>query len=336
MKSKNKIVTIAIILTTLVLAGIAIFTAIRLYQTRNVAPTDSSAAAGPKVCQLSFTITGTVPTPTATPQQCNSVCTNDNQCGAGLKCITVNSTTGTKRCRNVTCSTDSDCICNATPTATPQQCNSVCTNDNQCGAGLKCITVNSTTGTKRCRNVTCSTETDCICSGVTPTPTSTPQVVVCNEVCNVTINPPISCEGELSCYSTSDTRGASGLCRNLDCVDEADCGCPGATETPTTAPTEPPIATATATANPECNNSCTQNTDCPNGLMCNIPSGETSGSCRNTSCLSETDCLCPAATGTSAPIADEPELPDAGTSWPTVLGTAFGFLVILGSLLLVF
>jgi hypothetical protein len=191
---------------------------------------------------------------------------------------------------------------------------------------LKCITTNGTTGTKRCRKLTCSTESDCIC----PEATATPQVVACNEVCNITINPPISCEGELSCYSTSDAIGASGLCRNLDCTDETDCGCPGATETPT------PTATATATANPECNNSCTQNTDCPNGLMCNIPSGATTGSCRNTSCLSETDCTCPVATGTSAPIAEEPELPNAGTSWPTVLGTAFGFLVILGSLLLVF
>ena len=335
MKSKNKIVTIAIILTTLVLAGIAIFTAIRLYQTRNVAPTDSSAGGGPKACKLSFTIAG--PTTTASPApKCYSKCANDSQCPTNLKCIG-EEPGAQKYCVNVKCINSTNCRCaTTTPTATPQQCNSVCTNDNQCNTGLKCITVNNTTGTKRCRKPSCSTEADCICSGVTPTPTATPQTVVCNEVCNVTINPPISCEGELSCYSTSDTRGASGLCRNLDCVDEADCGCPGATETPTTAPTEPPIATATATANPECNNSCTQNTDCPNGLMCNIPSGETSGSCRNTSCLSETDCLCPAATGTSAPIADEPELPDAGTSWPTVLGTAFGFLVILGSLLLVF
>jgi len=333
MKSKNKIVTIAIILTTLVLAGVAIFTAIRLYQTRNVAPTDSSAAVGPKVCQLSFTITGPTASPTATPQQCNSVCTNDNQCNTGLKCIIVNSATGAKRCRKPACPTKADCICSgttATPTATPQQCNSVCTNDNQCNTGLKCIIVNSATGAKRCRKPACPTKADCICSGTTATPTATPQTVACNEVCNETVNPPISCEGELSCYSTSDLRGASGLCRNLDCIEETDCLCPGATEAPT------PTATATATANPECNNSCTQNTDCPDGLMCNIASGETSGSCRNTSCLSETDCICPAATGTSAPIADEPELPDAGTSWPTVLGTAFGFLVILGSLLLVF
>lgn len=287
MKSKNKIVTIAIILTTLVLAGIAIFTAIRLYQTRNVAPTSSEAAGVPKACKLSFTITGATPTATATPLQCNSVCTSDSQCGSGLKCLATSPNVSTKRCRKVACPSDNDCVCNATTTPTA-------------------------------------------------TATATPQVAVCNEVCNVTINPPISCEGELSCYSTSGLAGASGVCRNLDCVEETDCGCPGATETPTATPTEAPTATATATANPQCNNSCTENTDCPNGLMCNIPSGATSGSCRNTSCLSETDCLCPVATGTSAPVAEEPELPEAGTSWPTVLGTAFGFLVILGSLLLVF
>ena len=42
---------------------------------------------------------------------------------------------------------------------------------------------------------------------------------------------------------------------------------------------------------PQCNNSCTNNADCPSGLMCRISSG-TTGSCRNTQCLSETDCTC--------------------------------------------
>lgn len=251
---KNKFTIIGIILTTIVLAGIAIFTAIRLYQTRNVAPTSSEAAAG--ACQLSFTITSQTPTATAT--------------ATGIR--------------------------TATPTATPT---------------------------------------------ATATATATARAVECNQECNTSINPPISCEAEMSCYTTSTLRGASGVCRNLDCVEETDCGCPGATATPTVTPTKTPTATATATTNPQCNNSCTQNTDCPDGLMCNIPSGETSGSCRNTSCLSETDCLCPQPTSTAtstyiADIAEQPELPSVGTTWPTIVGTAFGILVILGSLLLAF
>lgn len=202
---KNKYTTIGIILTTVVLAGIAIFTAIRLYQTRQQPVAPNVPSSKPKAdettaitCQLIFEIAGPTTVPTVTPT--------------------------------------------TTATATP--------------TGIK-----------------------------TATPTATPT--------------------------------STGI----------------RTATPTT------TSTATATANPQCNNSCTQNTDCPDGLMCNIPSGETMGSCRNTSCLSETDCTCPVATATSTTttsIAEEPELPDAGTSWPTLVGTAFGILILLGSLLLAF
>lgn len=187
---KNKFTTIAIIITTIVLAGVAVFTALRLYQTRQTAvapnvPSSKPQAAANQVCKLSFTITeGPTTTPTVTP----TVTPTTTATGSG------------------------------SPTATPT---------------------------------------------VTATATATP----------------------------------------------------------------------TATANPQCNNSCTLNTDCPNGLMCYITSGNTTGNCRNTSCLSESDCLCPVPTTTST---TQPQLPDAGVSWPTILGTSLGAFVLLGSLLLAF
>ena len=106
-----------------------------------------------------------------------------------------------------------------------------------------------------------------------------------------------------------------------------------ATGTATATSTSTATATATATSNPQCNNNCSENTDCPNGLMCYKTSGATTGSCRNTSCLTETDCLCPVPTSTAT---SQPELPSVGTTWPTIVGTVFGILVILGSLLLAF
>lgn len=115
-----------------------------------------------------------------------------------------------------------------------------------------------------------------------------------------------------------------------------------ATSTAIATPTETASPTATATSNPICNDTCTSNNNCPSGLMCYIPSGSTSGSCRNTQCLSETDCSCAVATDTptdtpivivSTPI-ETPTLPEVGTTWPTILGTGFGILVIIGSLLL--
>mgnify|MGYP001589359410 CR=1 FL=1 len=70
---KNKIATIGIIIATLILAGVAVFTAIRLYQLRkeSVAPTAPTskpkAQEVPVACtSLAFTL-GVTPTPTSTP-----------------------------------------------------------------------------------------------------------------------------------------------------------------------------------------------------------------------------------------------------------------------------
>lgn len=119
------------------------------------------------------------------------------------------------------------------------------------------------------------------------------------------------------------------------------------TQPPTAPPTVPPIVTApptvtptptpTASPNPQCNNSCTSNSQCPSGLMCYIASGQTAGNCRNTQCLSETDCNCAVAISTTVATikpTTQPTLPVVGTTWPTLLGTGFGILVVIGSLLL--
>ena len=70
---KNKIVTVLILLATLVLAGVAIFTAYRLYQLRQqavapTAPESKPKAAVPEACTaLTFTLTTPTGSPTATP-----------------------------------------------------------------------------------------------------------------------------------------------------------------------------------------------------------------------------------------------------------------------------
>jgi cytoskeletal protein RodZ len=69
---KNKIVTVLILVATLVLAGVAIFTAYRLYQLRQqpvapTAPESKPEAAPPQSCTaLTFTLTTT---PTLTPTE---------------------------------------------------------------------------------------------------------------------------------------------------------------------------------------------------------------------------------------------------------------------------
>ncbi|MEK7536550.1 MAG: hypothetical protein AAB559_02080 [Patescibacteria group bacterium] len=62
---KNKYIIIGIIITTVILAGIAIFTAIRLYNTRDVAVAPNVPSSKPaaqevvNTCSLSFSLTAT-------------------------------------------------------------------------------------------------------------------------------------------------------------------------------------------------------------------------------------------------------------------------------------
>lgn len=84
--------------------------------------------------------------------------------------------------------------------------------------------------------------------------------------------------------------------------------------TPTGSPTATPTGTPTAT---------------PTGSPTATP----------TATPTPTATATPTVTATSSPVAQtsptaEPSLPDAGTSWPTILGLGVGVLLILGSLLL--
>lgn len=182
---RKNLVTILILGATLVLAGIAVFTAIRLYQLRQqpvapTAPTSKPGAAAPVACQaLSFTLAITTPTPTPTPQPgCYSTCTtpgSQSNCPGGLTCQTVG---GVNRCVNPSCSQNSDCICatpTPTPTPTPGQpnaCGGTCGSDSNCQSGMTCYITSGTSGI--CRNPSCVTSSTCVCATPTPVALATP------------------------------------------------------------------------------------------------------------------------------------------------------------------
>lgn len=122
----------------------------------------------------------------------------------------------------------------------------------------------------------------------------------------------------------------------------------GATPTPTATPTGTPTSTPTPTSGPGepngCGGTCGSNANCKSDLYCY------NGFCKNPSCPTDGDCVCSGggatptptsggesmatATPTSASLAEEPALPDAGTSLPTIIGVGIGILLLLGSLLL--
>ena len=229
---KNKITVIGIVLTTIILAGVAIFTAIRLYQTR-------STAVAPNVPSSK---------PAAAGEACNPL----------LKSI-------------------------------------------QCGkSGELCLQTGSD-----------------------------PSVGICG------VPQPGACELSFSLSVSTPTSTSTATATSTSTSSSSPTTTSSPSSSPTATSTSSATATATATANPQCNYACTSNANCPSGLMCYIPSGSTTGNCRNTQCLTESDCTCAVATSTATvkPTA-EASLPVVGTSWPTLVGTGFGILVIIGSLLL--
>jgi hypothetical protein len=114
---------------------------------------------------------------------------------------------------------------------------------------------------------------------------------------------------------------------------------PSPTATSSSQPT--PTATAVATVTPtptstggtpnNCGGTCGSNANCNSALICY------SGFCRNPSCTSDTDCVCgttaPTPTKTAAPT-EEPSLPDAGVSTPTLFGFGAGIILLIVSLAL--
>src|SRR3990167_4879997 len=131
---KNKTITVAIILITMLLAGVAIFTAVRLYQLRQSSvsplnPQSEPEAYTTQICKLSFNITlatataTPTPTPTKTPKptptktpkptptkspkptpvsRCDESCGVSSDCASGLICYGA-SIAQTGKCRKASC-----------------------------------------------------------------------------------------------------------------------------------------------------------------------------------------------------------------------------------------
>lgn len=144
---KSKFTTVLILIATIVLAGVAIFTAYRLYSLRQQAVAPNAPSSAPaaqevssKACTaLTFslatgtatatataTATGTATTTatatstatatataTGTPNACGGTCGTNANCREGFYCYQ-------GYCKNPDCPTDADCSCNqtASPTGT--------------------------------------------------------------------------------------------------------------------------------------------------------------------------------------------------------------------------
>lgn len=236
------------------------------------------------------------------------------------------------------------------------QCSSSCTSDSQCptfltsptdpnsAVHLKCsfegtsingFIVTNPGGSGVCRNPSCSTNADCICS--------TPAPGACDSACSGSVNPPLTCNKGLQCYYaqsssnglTVSNPGAPGVCRSASCLTNPDCTC--TTASPTASPTPTGTASPGPSATPNsCGGTCGSDANCLSQYYFCYQ-----GFCRDRSCPNQADCTCPGTTrptptetgirSTATPAA---VLPSSGTDWPTVTGAGIGIFVIIGSLLL--
>ncbi len=342
MRNKN-FTTIIIVVATIILAGVAIFTAIKLYQTRTGtiapnAPTSRPAA--------------------ATGKACGDTCTSDSECrnpsanGSATRCVS-------GVCQNTTC------IGKTIPGA-----NCDCSSENACGQGCS-ASVGLCQAGSICRyvvgpscannpNPSVPTNTYCVpnslpsgwitrnCvdrdqgnSYVTNSSGGNPTVLELQQACAALLPSPVP--------TTAPTPPPA--CSALSFVLAS--STPTPTPTPSASPSPSPTPSPSPSPVPQCGTSCTTSSDCPSTMVCYV------GVCRNPSCTTSATCLCATATPTPSPTAvgatptpyvstptptstliaqgptsaptAAPSLPESGVSTPTILGiTAGAILLILG------
>ena len=233
---KGKFSTVIILLFTVILAGVAIFTALRLYQLRQqpVAPNvPSSIPRAQEVtptpqCSLSFTISSVL---TCQPETGATWCSNP---GVTVKTVDSDVTNW------------SGCLtwCKANMTADAPLCQYNADGPRNCwvkeapvgGIGSCIWKAKIPYGSCYQAGTPTPTPTGTPTTTPTGTPTPTPTPNSCNGTCGSNYN----CGSGLFC--------SSGFCRNASCPSDADCVCGTATPTPTPSHTATPIPTPTPTA----------------------------------------------------------------------------------------
>ena len=222
--NKEKILTFGLIFGSLVLALVAVVTAWRLKTLEPVAPTVPQAQpkAANSACKLSFSVNPpTTPTPTGvisptpsgilTPTPSLPFSPTPTPTGS----ITPSPTPTTTQTPTLTLTPSLTPSPSPTskpmPTPTPLPgCYHECSSDNDCEGTLRCQSVS---GVKRCVNLTCPGEPDCICNKN------------CWEICGQDRE----CPENLRCRSIDGTY----RCVNQTCEREQDCDCVVPTSTPT-------------------------------------------------------------------------------------------------------
>lgn len=294
---KGKTGSVLIIIATIILAAVAMFTAVRLYQLRNqaVAPNVPSSI------------------PLAAGQTCGGI--SNIVCSAGEVCIYSDGTTnapnpdatGTCQEKGGTPSASPTASTSGKPTPSGSPSTNICggITGRQCPAGQICIYSDGTTRAPfPDASGTCQANQKLVVASPSPTPAATAPSACQALAFNVSTTTPTPSPSPSPSVSPSPSPSASPT------------STPGPTVSPT--PTSAPNS---------CNGTCGSNFNCASDLVCY------NGFCRNPSCTGSTNCIC----GTSAPSiapTPAPSLPSSGTDWPTLAAMSIGIIVIISSILL--
>jgi uncharacterized repeat protein (TIGR01451 family) len=314
---KGKVATIIIVLATIILAGVAIFTAIRLYQLRQTSISPAAPSSQPKA-QVACT-------------QEAKLCLDGTSVGrTGPNCEFA-------ACPNTSCSlsfaltaTSSGVVCTSKNAYKDIASNSpgsysfaaadLLAPNASVSAGQKIVYAIVPGPANTTKSITV---TDTLPTGVT----FIDSIAACTYADSTRkVSCTLASTNTKAAFRVSINNSVSEAITNTALVQGAgdtvsSCSIslnpPGVSETPG------PSATPNS-----CNGTCGSNFNCASNLVCY------NGFCRNPSCTSATNCAC-SGTGTAGPTGTAaPSLPQSGTDWPTILGVWFGAAVILGSLLL--
>ncbi|HTK03289.1 MAG TPA: hypothetical protein VL401_00775 [Alphaproteobacteria bacterium] len=309
---KGKVGTTIILLFTVVLAGVAIFTAIRLYQLRSqpVAPNVPSS----------------IPHADTLAQQgeaCGGSLAGAKTCAAGLTCVKPQ---GAPSDVEGTCQTSSGGSCSLsfalttvtpTPTPTAPPTAVVCTNK----TAYKDVTTN-TAGNYNlsatnllAANAIISVDQQ-IVYVINPGPNNVTKSITITDTLptNVTFVDSVS-----TCTYVATTRKVTCTLANTDTQAAFRVSVnAGATGTITNTASVQGQGDTASTCSvsltvpvPQCNDTCTSTAQCSSGLVCNIPDGATVGNCRNSSCTSSSSCVCATATPTVTPTPTPTSTPNS-------------------------
>lgn len=203
---RGRLITWFVVLFTLVLAGVAIFTAVKLYQQRQVSVAPTAPTSIPRAAETTTQTTACQTTSfSITASKCGDACTTNTDCPTDHTCSSNKCVLSSCLVAGATCDTT-----NCTQ-VTPASCNNTCDANTPCSSGLTCVS-------GACRNPSCTAQTGCVCATPTPTPTPAPTAAPgCGDTCTASSQCPTdhTCSGNKCVLTTCLTSGVT--CNSANC-----------------------------------------------------------------------------------------------------------------------